>query len=1068
MATENYKKFNVLDVNLAGKNLIEAAAGTGKTYSIAIMVLRWILETENAIDSVLAVTFTNYATAELKERILDFLEKALDFFETSKCDDKTIETLCKGFSGKKTEKKLKKAINDFDTASIFTIHGFCQKLIKEHAFELGIDFKMELSKDADPAGDAARTFFRQNIVNCDLKDQTGKRLLDEKKSREKVSIKELTEFISKAGIGVENDSIKIENPEITFAGQIAEIYKDFAEKAPAIARNNRNRKNVMGFDDILLIIYEVLKEKEGSAAQSLQKIMAEHYSFVLIDEFQDTDPFQYFIFKKLFCNGRHTVFFIGDPKQSIYSFRKADIFSYIETKKDVDRIYSMETNFRSSPAAVGAANDVFSKKNIFGDDSLIKYNAVSAAKTEDEYALTLNSKKFPGMLVRELPNRENGKEIKAEVLKNLITDHIAYTIQEMTKQGSDFRIREKNDGAVSERAVNYSDIAVLVAKNDFALEVCEKLKSCDIPAIVETDTAKHLSIFSSDEAISMQRLVAAAATGGIAEFKTLLLSFFYNTTVDDIANENFSLNELHKQFISCFEEWEQKGFYAVFSKFLEDKEILDNIAERGERAVSILRQLAELIHKHEVSEGFSPLRTQKWFNEKIKSKSGMEDEIIRTESDKTDCVRVMTLHKSKGLEFNIVFFPFILNQERNEKWVLQHTKTENGYKRDIILMPAKNLNQTVIGALPNDEKLEEKRRIYVGITRAKYLTVCYTQEEKRYLEATSVFKNENSSFIHTDTIKIKKCETKSAAAEEKHSPETVLAGRPEEATREIKPDWALSSFSSIISSGQSSEESAATADEDPENDYMPLTKEETTEEENIPMVQFPKGTEAGTILHTILENSDFASENNSETIRAILKKKMNFKSKEELETMTATVNDCINSLCSVPMFEGGKTLRDVGKDEKTSEMEFFITIKNDMQKGELSQIISDNYKTEELEGDNVRKGFLQGFIDLVVKVDGKYYIIDWKSNYLGESFSDYDEKHLREEMKKHNYYLQFMLYLTAFDRYMTTLDPEYSYAKDFGGIRYVFLRGIKTGNRENGIFAEKPDEKQLRQIQELF
>ena len=446
----------------------------------------------------------------------------------------------------------------------------------------------------------------------------------------------------------------------------------------------------------------------------------------------------------------------------------------------------------------------------------------------------------------------------------------------------------------------------------------------------------------------------------------------------------------------------------------------------------------------------------------------MEDEIIRTESDKTDCVRVMTLHKSKGLEFNIVFFPFILNQERNEKWVLQHTKTENGYKRDIILMPAKNLNQTIIGALPNDEKLEEKRRIYVGITRAKYLTVCYTQEEKRYLEATSVFKNENSSFIHTDTIKIKKCETKSAAAEEKHSPETVLTGKPEEATREIKPDWALSSFSSIISSGQSGEESAVTADEDPENDYMPLTKEETTEEENVPMAQFPKGTEAGTILHTILENSDFASENNSETIRAILKKKMNFKSQEELETMTATVNNCINSLCSVPMFEGGKTLRDVGKDEKTSEMEFFITIKNDMQKGELSQIISDNYKTEELEGDNVRKGFLQGFIDLVVKVDGKYYIIDWKSNYLGESFSDYDEKHLREEMKKHNYYLQFMLYLTAFDRYMTTLDPEYSYAKDFGGIRYVFLRGIKNGNRENGIFAEKPDEKQLRQIQELF
>ena len=345
------EKFNVLEVELKGTNLIEAAAGTGKTYSIAIMVLRWIVSTDHPIDSVLAVTFTNYATAELKERILNFLEEALAFFETGKCKDETVEKVCREIpenEQKKAVKKLKAAINDFDTASIFTIHGFCQKLIREHAFELGVDFKMELSEDVDPANDAAKVFFRQNITDSRIVDENGTNLLTNKEFREKVSKERLKDFILKAGIGIENKNISFTSDRLSddACAKLAEIYKNFAEKAPETVKENRNRKNVMGFDDILLIIYEVLHDGR-EAAKPLQKIMKERYSLVLIDEFQDTDPLQYFIFKTLFCNGGHTVFFIGDPKQSIYAFRKADIFSYIEAKKEVDKVYNMTMNFRS-------------------------------------------------------------------------------------------------------------------------------------------------------------------------------------------------------------------------------------------------------------------------------------------------------------------------------------------------------------------------------------------------------------------------------------------------------------------------------------------------------------------------------------------------------------------------------------------------------------------------------------------------------------------------------------------------------------------------------------------------
>lgn len=1056
-----YKKFDVLNVNLAGENLIEAAAGTGKTYSIAIMVLRWILCTNHPIDSVLAVTFTNYATAELKERILNFLEKGLEFFEKPEnCKDETIKEVCSRITDKNEAiVQLKKAINDFDTASIFTIHGFCQKLIREHAFELGIDFKMELSEDADPANDTATAFFRQNIANCETTE-----LLDNKKSREKISVKKLKDFISKAGIGIENKNIKLAVSDTPYADKIAEIYKDFVQKAPAMAKESRDRKNLMGFNDILLIIYEALKNNE-STSESLQKIMEECYSFVLIDEFQDTDPFQYFIFKKLFCNGKHTVFFIGDPKQSIYSFRDADIFSYIDAKEAVENIYEMEKNYRSSAAAVEATNEVFDKTDSFGENSPIKYQTVSADKTPEDYSLTKNGKSLSGMLVHEICDAK----ITKEVLKKQICSHISQSILEMTAKNSPFKINEKR----VERAVKPSDIAVLVAKNDFALEVCENLKKAGIPAIVEAETAKRLSIFYSEEASAMQKLISAASTGGFAEFKTLLLTFFYNKTVEDIADERNSseLSELHKNFKSCFEDWKQKGFFASFSKFLEDESIIANIAAKGGRTASIIRQLSELIHKHELSEGCSPVWTPEWFKGKIKSKSDAEDEIIRTEGEKTESVRIMTLHKSKGLEFNIVFFPFILNQERGDKWVLQHRKkASGGYEREMILEKASETKQ--YGELPNDDELEEKRRIYVGVTRAKYLTVCYTQETKKFLEATSLFfDNKKSKSVSSDELLNQNC-TAAAPDEEKQYSSGLKLRHPEEAEGPMRPEWALTSFSGIISQGQTGEGSLANEEDDPENSNDQSAENGTPNESSVPMALFPSGTDAGTVLHSIFEKADFSSEDNTEIIRTILKKKMNF-NKEELEKNVPTVNGCLNNVFSAPIFDGGRTLRD-GQNSKTAEMEFFLSIKDDVLEGKLSKIIEDSYKTAKLEADSVKKGFLHGYIDLVAKVDDKYYIIDWKSNNLKEAddpedpYSAYNAKGIEKEMKKHNYYLQYMLYLASFDRYMQSVDKNYSYEKNFGGIRYVFLRGVNAGSDETGIFSDRPAESELRKIQELF
>ena len=1079
MTDKNPETFHVLDVNLEGKNLIEAAAGTGKTYSIAIMVLRWIVMKKTPIDSILAVTFTNYATAELKERILEFLEKALSFLEKGNCDDKTIRKVCEKIpENEKDEavKNLKKAVNDFDTASIFTIHGFCQKLIREHAFELGIDFKMELSQDTDPANDAAAVFFRKNIADFGKLDENGTNLLENKAFRENVTKEKLRDFISKAGIGIKTENIKIATGTVdaVTAEAISDIYKDFSDQAPRIAKENRENKNIMGFDDILLIIYEVLQEG-GEAAQLLKKIMEERYSFVLIDEFQDTDPLQYSIFKNLFCNGKHTVFFIGDPKQSIYAFRKADIFAYREARENV-KVYNMEQNFRSAHAAVEAANEVFDTENIFGDDELIKYQRVTAAKNDDKFCLLKNGEPFPyGLLVRQLETLRNQAD-----LKNMICTLVSQAIQKMIKKDSSFKIREEiknKDGTtkVKERAVKFSDIAILTAKNDFALEICEKLKSAGINAAVEADTAKQLCIFLTEEACVMQKLLSAAVTKGFAEFKALLLTFFYGKTVTDIAQGDKSLTRMHDKFIADFSEWNKKGFYFAFSRFLENKNVISNIAKRKERTVTILRQLAELIHKHEEAEGFSPLYTQRWFGEKIeKSKRGgsnfPEEESIRAENDRNECVRIMTLHKSKGLEFNIVFFPFILNRETKAKWVFRHKKKENGYEREMIFTVPKEAEETSEGELPNDDKLEETRRIYVGITRAKYLTVCYTYEKKGHLEPTSFFSHGDQLHINFQKTKPDNCTDSRFDAGKAAENGTELTGKPEEAEK-VTPGWAMTSFSGITANERKDGGFPDDSYKDPESDE---DSEESAargkNDKTVPMALFPSGTDAGTVLHSIFEEADFSSDDNTGIIRTILKKKMNFK-EEELEKTVDTVNKCLNCVFTAPVFDG-KNLRAV--EEKTHEMKFFLSIENDIKKGRLSKIIEEKYGTAPIDDDSVTKGFLNGAIDLAAKIGGKYYIIDWKSNNLkvrddsDDPYSAYNAEGLEKEMKKHKYYLQYMIYLAAFDKYMTTADPEYSYEKSFGGIRYVFMRGVQAGRSDTGIFSDRPEESELRKIQELF
>ena len=1042
------EKFDVLNARLDGINLVEASAGTGKTYSIALLFLRWILSEKynGKIDSVVVVTFTKYATAELKERILIFLEKALAFLQGAECDDAQIREVCRKIPTENREnavKNLESAINTFDIESIFTIHGFCRKLILENAFEIGSSFTLDLAEDPDVSRETSTEFFRKVLAKNNDREFLST-------AKKELSVKNFETLLKKAGNSAPSE-ITIDESRFPYPAareKLTALYRDFLEKAPGIAAENRRKSGKTTYDDLISVIAGILGEP--NMAGKLKSSMKERYDLVMIDEFQDTDPLQYSIFKELFCGGNHAVFFIGDPKQSIYSFRNADIFSYLKAAGAVDRKYFMEKNFRSTAAAVNAVNSIFKEIN-FGINEITyqKIEPKEDAPNRLEIRKASQLVPVPGMVVYETGSDEEIVSNMKERIRNMLRDDSDYTL--------------------CGNAVKPSDIAILVRTNRFAAQIFDALEAEKFPVSLETDAGKGGTLFASPEAAAMLMLIKAAETHGFAEFKALLTTFFYNKNIDWIARNEEKIQKLYEDFSDTFSEWEKKGFFAVFSKFTEKAEILSAITSGGAETLAKIRYLAELVNNFETLSGFSRLNTAEWFEQKLSSpQSAAGEEMPEPGESSGDTIKIMTLHKSKGLEFNIVLFAFNSGGGSGE-WISRH---DPGYRKEIRLVKYNNRDRSVKG----DDEPEETREFYVGITRAKYLTLYYLPQETFAGPINQKFRELLQNKV--DFVKyIPKAENPPEKTEEKpqfHFEDPLEKYRnmqmrpPEEPKRALKPDWTLSSFSGIVSRNHGGDEYVnEKLDGMPEETRTSAEPAYTAPEKELSgTALFPRGTEPGLALHAIFEKIDFSAPDNSVIIREILKKEMNFEG-NELEKMTGTVAECVRNVLNAPMLEG-KALKDVKNHEKSAEMKFFFTIKENVRKKQMFEIIKENFNCGGFDEESVLKGFMTGSIDLVLKSSGKYYIIDWKSNFLGESLEDYNAEKITEEMKKHCYYLQYMIYLTAFDRYMTKADPAYSYEKDFGGIRYVFLRGVKAQSGDHGIFYDRPEEVLLRRFQKLF
>ena len=1166
--------FDLIRTPLEGACLIEAAAGTGKTFAIEGLFLRLVLEKELPVEQILVVTFTRAATAELRDRIFKRLARARDAFSGDPVeDDDLLAHLRAGCPHPAhAARLLRQALTDFDRAAIYTIHGFCQRVLHEHAFETGSPFNAELLQDQAPILiEVVEDFWRRWI--CDQapeflqfaksslgeperllelawkattadfavtprRDMPGlnaatlesyRRRRDELAGRWPAGRDEVRRILMSAPLNgthfgtltsAEKGGMSRRERVVQSLVEAMEAYLTSEPTAfppaPAVAKlsssslaratlrrqstpshavfdacetlqlaaqallpemtgqvhylksrllcvvqdeleRRKSEKGLLSFDDLLRRVARALAAGRGDA---LAGAVRRRYQAALVDEFQDTDDLQYAVFSRLFSSPQHLLFMIGDPKQAIYGFRGADIFSYLRAAKNADAGFTLIRNWRSSPGLVQAVNTLFSGSAAPFLFPGIEFVPGKAARS-DSPPTTAN----PPMVIWHLaarPHRDDGKALTKPHAQTLIARAVTAEIL--------------NLGAAGPDAVRNGDMAVLVRTNSQAALMKEHLSAAGIPSVIYSTA----DVFDSVDARELLAVLASIAEPqNTSKLKTALATHMLGVSAEEIAAADRSVDSWEPRIQRHWEYlrfWNERGFPAMFKHLLSDETVKTRLLSRpdGERRLTNLLHLGELIHRAAGEENLGPAGLVTWLRRRMDPRAQRSEETqLRLESDEL-AVKIVTVHRSKGLEYPVVFCPFAWSGAALRKGDVFFHDPDNGDRLTADISgdpePANRIRAQ------NEALSENLRMLYVAVTRAR---------ERCYLVGGRINTAETSALaylLHSDASakdaaglsdwvarlkdvfnsigddELRKRLLDLAAASDgaiaiRPLPEEQPgSGRPavEEAPsrlscREfrgvIAPPRSLTSYSALASAG-----SAEAADGE------------------AGIADFPAGARAGTFFHAVFESLDFRKPD----ARAVVSRKLQEFGFEA--SWTEPVCRMIADVLAVPLFggESAPRLAEVSRGRRVSEMEFCFPLKR-MTPVLLEEVFERHRSLSIIEGAAASAGierlhfapthgFMKGFIDLVFEHAGRYYLVDWKSNRLGASPEAYRRDRLQSVMREHHYDFQYHVYTLALHQYLRLRVPGYDYERDFGGVCYVFLRGVGGEyGPDYGLFSSRPE-----------
>ena len=1257
------KNFNVaLDPLTPGVNLIEAGAGAGKTFAIAMLVLRAVAELFIPIEEIVVVTFTRAATKELRDRVRRRLRQAAAALisHDQEYDEVLIQWRDHLENIDKSRAAIHRALADIDRAEISSIHGFCQRALQEHALAGGQIPDSELADEKDCQRQAAEDFWRRAVYP--LPAWLAALVCHQYPDPEELAQSVAAAVTSGADIRPDNLSPEAAQAELQVARDILNVWwrqnavslqarlnqaigqgffkKELADNWPegwqrleefagtdlpagwpaeflpwlttdglfALTNGQKLRGDTkkqeflagltpfadqeihaltqaanqfllalrlrlamflreevparlrhagqISYNELTRRLAQALDQSQATTAHTepvnltavsatnLTVELQNRYRMALIDEFQDTDIWQWRIFAKLFATGRHYLYLIGDPKQAIYRFRGADIFSYFQAGKAADRRLTLTKNFRSQPLLVAEINRLFSRRPkpfLFSEEQIDFEPAQAGRDTKDGW-LWQNGAILPVCRYRLVT--VNGKS--QESIGRAIQNDCLHQIIGLLNPNNPARLIRTENGQEISRYLTHEDIAILTRTNNEAEELVQALATHGIAAVLDS----RVSVFASQECQDLlTALTAMVAPGRTAALARALACDWFGLNGNELAallGDEERLGAAQERWHGYQQRWLTDGVAAAILALLAGEAVYEHLRlqPRFERRIANILHLSELLSAAASAEDFGPGECLEWLQTRASDHGGEESE-MRLESDR-QAVRIVTMHGAKGLEFPVVFCPSLwrgLAGKNRSNQAACHDGSQL-----VVDLGSPQFTEAWQQAA-NEERAEELRLLYVALTRAKLQYVVFwplladdsleavagsplsyllagdeavSSEEMRrlFLEraqeegvATEIADDGNATSASGETVsgETTNGETVNGKAANDEAISSLTANNEPVVSLPVRQpttntilsarqfhgqfdrSWQIASFSSLARRGGEDEAITKTlAEEFAESfasgidtsdtgkiEVKPQAEAQVEPEEAAKKILFltlPKGARFGSLIHACLDKIDFSAPEDQLLAAATQQAErqaafFGFPGGHEniarlVLTTVATPLPTIGDQASGGWPPGGWRLADLRRNEMVKEMPWSFALKKTWPR-EIGEILAGDPAVAPLSGPPVA-GYLTGFIDLFCQWQGKYYIFDYKTNFLGERQSDYGAEALTQAMAEHNYGLQYWLYTLAVDRWLAWQRPDYNYDQHFGGVYYLFVRGMRRELSGAGVFATRPERATLERLAALL
>jgi exodeoxyribonuclease V beta subunit len=1074
-----------------GITVLEASAGTGKTYTIAALAARYVAG-GLALERLLLVTFTRMATGELRERVrsrLVSVERGLERALAAAVDpggDPIVELLAQGPEDEIAlrRRRLQNALAEFDAATIATTHGFCQEVLG------GLGIAADLAPDTEFVEDLS------DLVSDAVDDLYVRRFRTGDSPP-----------LTRAQAG-EIARVAIANPAARIApapGEVPEMCVRLAEAIRKEVEARKRRLAVMTYDDLLTRLDAALASDEGHAAERLRA----RYEVVLVDEFQDTDPVQWDIMRRAFAEGGVTLVLIGDPKQAIYAFRGADVYAYLEAAQSAGTRATLEVNWRSDQGLVDAYDALFAGARL-GHEGIV-YRTVRAADANRAPRLSGAPVDTP-LRLRVVRRDEPGiKQTRGGFASNSSTrEHIARDLAAdlaaLLSSGAQLEIRREDGTTARREPVRPGHVAVLVRTHRNAAGVRDALEEAGIPAVINGAG----SVFGTPPARDWLALLEALERPTSSQrARAAALTPFLGWSAERIAEageEDWEV--LHRRL----HQWARILRTTGVAALAETMTLVEGLPERvlreadGERRMTDLRHLAQLLHAEARAEQMGTTALTAWLRRQI-AEAGEdttdEERSRRLESD-AEAVQVLTIHRSKGLEFPIVYYPYLWEPGYipRDKQPISFHDPANDDRRVIDVgldgpdYPAHKLQHEA------EQRGEDLRLAYVALTRARHQAIVWwagSWDSRHSALGRLLFAREPDgnvppvgSSTPSDAAAIARFHELADAAPGCIAVERAViegpaewsAARPAAADlgaatfdRELDRGWRRTSYSDITAGTHeprvgSEPEEQVVDDEDPVAAPPPVVDAGDEDEalRAVPslLAAMPSGVRVGTFVHRVFEATDFAAAD----LPAELALQVDA-AQARRRVEIGDPGDVVAGLAAAietplgPLLGGGR-LRDVARADRLDELDFELPLAGgDAPAGRvtlsaIAWVIGGDPALAEyaarLDDAALRqsvRGFLAGSIDLVVRTRDargapRFAIVDYKTNWLGTPGEELAAWHYRPaavaaEMERAHYLLQALLYTVALHRFLRWRLPGYDPERHLAGVLYLFVRGMVGG-----------------------